>query len=158
MNTGVISSRYARALLLLTQESGRGAQVCDQVCSLLKNPAEMPPALEPDLERLIALLSRNGRTEYLKFVFRSFVGMYYKSVKVLTAHLTTAVPAPDLGERLVGLVSSQTGYRVLLETSVDPEIIGGFVFETDDYRLDASIRSRIETVRRQFLEKNTRLV
>lgn len=158
MNTGIISSRYARALLLLTQETGRGEQVCNQIRSLLSDPDRIPENLEPDLEKIIALLARNGREDYLKFVLNSFVGMYYRSAGVLLAHLTTAVPAPGLGEKLTGLVSSRTGFKVLLETAVDPDIVGGFVFDIDDYRLDASVRSSIDAVRRQFIDKNKRLV
>lgn len=158
MNTGVISGRYARALLLLTQETGHGEQVCNQIRSLLAGPDRMPERLEPEIESIISLLARNGREEYLKFVFSSFVGMYYRSINVLSARLVTAVPAPGLGERLSELVCARTGFKIRLETAVDPDIIGGFVFDVDDYRLDASVRSSIEAVRRQFIEKNKRLV
>lgn len=158
MNTGIISRRYARALLLLTQETGRGEQVCNQIRSLLSDPDRMPENLEPDLEKIIALLAKNGREGYLKFVLNSFVGMYYRSVNVVPAHLTTAVPAPGLAEKLAGIVLSRTGFKIALETAVDPDIVGGFIFDIDDYRLDASIRSSIDAVRRQFIENNKRLV
>lgn len=158
MNTGIISSRYALAFLRLTQESGRGEQVCEQVRSLLREPDIMPAELEPDIEKLVALLRKNGREDYLKFVLRSFVDMYYDSVGARIAHLTTAVPSPGLGGRLCELVSKSSGLRIILETTVDPNIIGGFVFEIDDYLLDASVRSNIEAIRRQLIEKNNRIV
>lgn len=158
MNTGIISSRYARAFLRLTQESGRGEQVCEQVRSLLRDPESVPADMEPDIAKLIALLRKNGREGYLKFVFSSFVNIYYRSVGTRLAHLTTAVPAPGLGEKLCGMVSGKTGLRILLESTVDPDIVGGFVFEIDDYMLDASVRSSIETIRRELIEKNNRIV
>lgn len=158
MNTGIIAARYANALLLLTQESGRGEQVCNQIRSLLDRPDDVPESLEPDLVKLVTLLKKNNRSEYLKLVFRSFVDRYYESVGIRLAHLTTAVPVPDLEKRLCELVQKRTGYRVIMETSVDPALIGGFVLEIDNYMLDASVRTEIETLRREFIEKNTRLV
>ena len=158
MNTGIIASRYANALLLLTEESGRGEQVCNQIRALLAAPDKMPDKLEPDLERLLVLLKKNGRTEYLKFIFRSFVDRYFESTGTCLAKLVTAVPAPDLGKKLCDLVSRLTGYRIILEASVDPSIIGGFVFDVDDNIFDASVKTQIETIRREFIEKNTRIV
>ena len=60
MNTGVISSRYARALLLLTKESGRGEEVFSQARALLKDSSRVPEPLEPDLARLV-MEKRQGR-------------------------------------------------------------------------------------------------
>ncbi|MCQ2167733.1 MAG: F0F1 ATP synthase subunit delta [Bacteroidales bacterium] len=158
MNTGIIAGRYAKALLLLTQETGRGEQVSQQIQGLLRDPDHLPAVLEPDLEKLLSLLARNGRVDYLKFVFQSFLRMYYDSVNIRPARLTTAVPAAELGKRLCDLVSAKSGCKVILESSVDPSIIGGFVFEIDDFLIDASVRAQIEDIRRQFVEKNTRLV
>lgn len=158
MNTGIIASRYANALLLLTQESGRGEQVCTQIRSLLADPRSVPAPLEPDLEKLILLLKKNGRLEYLRFVLRSFVGKYYNSVGMCLASLTTAVPAPGLDKKLGDLVSSLTGLKVLVESNVDPSVMGGFVLDVDNYLFDASVRTELETIRRELIEKNTRIV
>lgn len=158
MNTGLIASRYANALLLLTKESGRGEQVCKQVRRILASPDDMPAEFEPDLEKLIALLKKNGRLEYLKFVLRSFVSLYFSSEGICLATLTTAIPAPGLGKKLCDLVSGLSGYRIVLDSRVDPSIIGGFVLDVDDNLFDASVRTQIETIRREFIEKNTRIV
>lgn len=158
MNTGTVSRRYAKALLLLTQETGRGAQVCAQAVSLLNNPDAPVGEMEPDLAKMIALLASKGRTDSLKYVLSSYIGQYRYSVGIISARLVTAVPSPDLSEKLSALVSSKTGFRVEMTQTVDPGIIGGFIFDTDNYRLDASVRSRIEAVRRHFIEKNTRIV
>lgn len=158
MNTGAVSKRYAKALLLLTQETGRSAQVCEQAESLLRDPDSFKGKLEPDLEKMIALLAANGRTDHLRYILSSFIGQYRSSVGIISASLVTAVPSPELGERLSSLVTTKTGLKVELTQTVDPGLIGGFVFDTDQYRLDASVRSRIEAIRRQFIEKNTRLV
>ena len=47
---------------------------------------------------------------------------------------------------------------MLFEHRVDPSIIGGFIFEIDGLRLDASTAAQLKSVRRQFIEKNRRIV
>ncbi len=159
MNTGIIASRYAQALLLLTRESGRGEQVCNQIRAILDSPGDaLPSSYEPDLEKLLALLKKNGRLDYLKFILRSFVEKYYESVGIGLATLTTAVPAPELGEKLCNLVYEATGFKVLLDSRTDPSIIGGFVFDVEDHVFDASVKSQLDKLRRDFIEKNTRIV
>ncbi|MCQ2151040.1 MAG: F0F1 ATP synthase subunit delta [Bacteroidales bacterium] len=159
MNTGVISSRYARALLKYVTESGHGEQVYQQACALLKDPdAAMSAPLEPELERFMALLVENGREDLVKLMLTSFVRMYRESAGILMAHLVTVVPAPEVEAKLRSLLESRTGCRVILDSSVDPSLIGGFTLELGDYMLDASVSRQIETIRRQFIIYNNRLV
>lgn len=158
MNAGVIASRYARALLLLTRESGRGEQVFGQARALLARPDLVPPALEDDLSRLVLLLERNGRGELMKFILNDFIRLYCNSEQLLLVHLTSALPSPGLPEKISGLLSSETGRRVVLESDTDPAIMGGFVLQVDDYRLDASVSSQLERIRKEFVEKSNRIV
>ena len=84
--------------------------------------------------------------------------MYYRSRGVRVARLTTAVPAEALERRLRTMLEKQLGCEVLLETSVDPDLLGGFTLEIGDYLLDGSVRRQIETIRRQFVISNNRIV
>ena len=158
MNTGIIASRYATALLRYTQETGGGERVCTQVRRLLDHPEQDPGPLEPELERLIRLVVENGRLEDVKFILRSFIAMYYRSRGIQVAQLTTVVPSEGLERKLRTMLEKQFGTQVLIETKVDPELIGGFTLEVGDYLLDASVRRQIETIRRQFVISNNRIV
>ena len=158
MNTGIIASRYATALLRYTEETGGGERVCAQVRQLLRQPGERPGKLEPELERLTRLLVKNGRLEDVRFIFRSFIAMYYRSRGIRVARLTTAVPAQELEQKLRAMLERQLGCEVLLESDVDPDLLGGFTLEVGDYLLDASVRRQIETIRRQFVIQNNRIV
>ena len=158
MNTGIIASRYATALLRYTEETGGGERVCAQVRQLLRQPGERPGKLEPELERLTRLLVKNGRLEDVRFIFRSFIAMYYRSRGIRVAHLTTAVPSPELEQKLRTVLEKQFGGDVLIESDVNPDLLGGFTLEVDDYLLDASVRRQIETIRRQFVISNNRIV
>jgi len=158
MNTGIISSRYATALLRYTQETGGGERVCAQVRRLLDHPEQDPGPLEPELERFIRLLVRNGRIGDVRFMLRSFLTMYYRSRGIRVARLTTVVASEALESKLRTMLEKQLGGEVLIETAVDPALIGGFTLEVGDYLLDASVRRQIETIRRQFVISNNRIV
>ncbi|MBQ3975977.1 MAG: F0F1 ATP synthase subunit delta [Bacteroidales bacterium] len=45
-----------------------------------------------------------------------------------------------------------------LNVKLDPSLIGGFRLVVDDLLLDASVSSQLEKLRRQFIEKTSRIV
>ena len=63
-----------------------------------------------------------------------------------------------LAEKIESLLSERTGSHVVLDHKTDPSIIGGFVFEMDGYRLDASASGRLDRLRKELVEENSRLV
>ena len=158
MNTGLISARYAKALLKYTQETGGGGRVAAQACALLMNADMKAVTLEPELERFVELLVRNGRIEDVSLMLRSYVAMYYRSIGCKLAHLVSAVPSPELETRVKALLEKQFGCKILLDSRVDESLLGGFTVEIDDYMLDASVRSQIEAIRREFVIQNNRIV
>lgn len=158
MNQGAVSSRYANAFLRLVEESGRGEQVFTQVRALLKDASSVPQPLEPDMEKLVLLLRRNHRLDCLKFILHDFVRLWCKEHKIVLVKLITAVPSPGLPERLEGMLAARTGCKIIMEASVDPELLGGFVLELDNEMLDASVRRQIDDIRRQLVQKNNRII
>ncbi len=68
------------------------------------------------------------------------------------------VEAPTLESRLRDLIEKKTGCKLILKTEVNPSLIGGFVFEVEDTVLDASVTRQLDIIRRQFIEKNRRIV
>lgn len=228
MNTGIIATRYATALLKLVDETGSGSAVVDQVRIIEKALDELPdfrravsdptvapvrklalfeaalsslaaepveaPSLVPDLRKIFELLIRNGRIGDVRLVLTTFIIEYYRSRHIKRARLVVADPAllgsssvsgsdspvaesargtvvrqtrlPEgdsrrpgpLESRLRELIGKETGCELLLETKVDPSLIGGFVFEVEDMILDASVSRQLDFIRRQFIEKNRRIV
>jgi len=156
MNSGVISSRYARTLLKLTRETGRGEEVCAQADAILKNPDALSSIdLEEDLGKFVALMARNSRLEFVRPALSTFVRLYRREAGIIPVRLLTAAPSGDLDEKIRLLIGKKTGCRVLLETRVDPSIEGGFVLEMDDTRLDASVRGQLERIRRALVMSNS---
>jgi F-type H+-transporting ATPase subunit delta len=66
---------------------------------------------------------------------------------IAAAPLSDAVVS-DLKARL--LASGITNPNLDIETSVDPELIGGFVLEFDNKRYDASVASKLADLNAEF--------
>lgn len=158
MNAGIIATRYAGALLRHVTETGGGRRVYGQVTALLRDPDKRPDSLEPELERFVSLMMRRGRADLLRESLVSFVRQYRRANHIKLARLTTAVPSPGLEDKVCKLIAAETGCEVILDSRVAPDIIGGFVFVVDDLLLDASVARQLELIRRQFIQKNKRIV
>lgn len=159
MNTGIISTRYASALLKYVEETGGGERVAAQVWALLHDKDTKPEVLEPELERLVRILVANGRMSEIRFILRSFITLYYRSKGMKLVRLISTAPVPEeIQQRLCGLLEKQFECKVSFDVEVDPAIIGGFILIIDDYMLDASVRNQIEKIRREFIVQNNRLV
>lgn len=184
MNSGLIASRYAKAFLMYVQEAGSGEKVYSQVCRLVRVIGELPQmktyledSSDVSLERKISLLSaalespvddaiadflklitRHHREEYFHRMLLSFIGQYRVANNIKVGRVVTAVPYDDLGDRLERIFHDRTGAEVHLIEEVNPDIIGGYIFELDGYRMDASVETQLARIRRQLVEKNNRIV
>lgn len=156
MNTGVISKRYAKAFYELTQESGRGAQVYAQVREILNR--QVPDKLEPDLQKLILLLQKNGRVDLTDYILNSFCILYRQNMGIVQARLSLAAPSPDIEDKLRTSLADKFGGEMTFETKIDPSLIGGFVLEVNDNVMDTSIKKGLNTIKARFDELNKRLV
>lgn len=186
MNVGIISARYAEALLKYVSETGNGETVYRQAhqlagCfsaledmrALIKHPKSTPDDQKldvfvtavggkdkaaPELVRFICLVMKHRRIGYLHLMLLIFMEKYRHAENIRAGKLTVAVPSVTLKRRLEDIVHDETGGTLELETKVDPSIIGGFIFDMEGSRLDASVASQLKAVRRQFIEKNRRIV
>ena len=158
MNTGVISTRYARALLQLTNENGSADAVYSQIRMMQENPDSVPPRLQPDLQKFVSLLVNNHREQYLKFIFNSYVSLYLKQNNMKLATLTTVVPNPGLEKKIRDLVKEKTGCGLDLTVKTDPSLIGGFKLVVNDMLLDASVSAQLAQLRKQFIDNTSRIV
>jgi F-type H+-transporting ATPase subunit delta len=70
--------------------------------------------------------------------------------RLLAVDLTSAVELDDRTvKRVRDAIAEQTDRRIQLKTHVDPDILGGIVLRVGNSILDASIRNRLEQLRRQ---------
>ena len=88
-----------------------------------------------------------------------YLDLYRKLNHISTGKLETAVAIDSETEkRISDWIAAKTRGTVELRTCVKPELIGGFIFEMDSERLDASIATQLRSIKKQFVEKNKRIV
>ena len=105
------------------------------------------------------LVLKNRRESFLQYICLSFLDLYRKDRRIGIAKLTTAVPVSrEVWERIRNSASHLLHAEMELQTDVDPSIEGGFVFDINDFRLDASIATQLKRVKQQFIDKNRRIV
>lgn len=184
MNAGVIASRYAKALLKFVKETGNGDKVYAQAGILalrmqeigqLKDYIENHQELGPDrkmqlmetalgepmameLTRFAALVIGQRRTVFFHRMLCSFISQYREACNIKVGRLVTALPADGLKERMEEIFRAKTGAEVQLEVKVNPDILGGFVFELDDWKLDASVVAQLKKISRGLIDNNNRIV
>ena len=82
---------------------------------------------------------------------RAFDEMWAEENKLLPVTVTSAVElddqlVKDIGER----ITEQTDRKVDLSSKVDPDVLGGIVLQVGNMVLDASVRHRLEALRKQI--------
>jgi F-type H+-transporting ATPase subunit delta len=98
----------------------------------------------------LALLIEKHRTPALFRIRQRFEALWQKENKVLPVHVTSAIELSDETVRSIGdRIGERTGRRVELRSDVDPDILGGLVLRVGNNVLDASIRNRLENLRKQ---------
>lgn len=170
MNGGIVAARYARAFYAYVSQRGVAGRSYEQCLTLLFQAASVPrfleiitksqtTSLEDKLDLVAAALPEEPLkevTDFVRFVYtqgrisiffrilRSFVMSYRQAHGILVGRLFTAVDMPSLTIELRDRFSELTGKKVEFETVVDASLIGGYIVELNDMRLDSSVRARLD--------------
>jgi F-type H+-transporting ATPase subunit delta len=98
----------------------------------------------------LALLLEKHRMPVIFRARREYDRLWEEANKLLPVEITSAVELdPSVAERIGDEIGRQTGRTVELTSSVDPDVIGGIVVRVGNSILDASIRNRLENLRKQ---------
>jgi F-type H+-transporting ATPase subunit delta len=102
------------------------------------------------LNNFLELLLENHRMPVVFRVRREFDRLWDEANDLLPVQITSAVALDESVSRRIGdEIGRQTGKQVQLTSTVDPDVIGGIVLRVGNSILDASIRNRLETLRKQ---------
>jgi F-type H+-transporting ATPase subunit delta len=102
------------------------------------------------LSNFLELLVENHRMPVVFRVRREFDRLWDEANDLLPVQITSAVALDESVSRRIGdEIGRQTGKQVQLTSTVDPDVIGGIVLRVGNSILDASIRNRLETLRKQ---------
>lgn len=176
MDSGVISVRYAKALLESAIQFKVEDTVYAEMQALSVSFLQVPqlrftidnPTLDNDkklallktacggkvcdlTDRYLKIVFEQQREKFLQFMAASYITLYRKHKNIIRGTLTTAVAvSPETEAKMKSMVEARTHGKVEFNTEVDPNIIGGFILEYDTYRMDASVRSKLNAVLQQL--------
>jgi ATP synthase F1 delta subunit len=162
-----IAKVYARSLFEVAREQGQFVDALNQhreLAIFFFSPyfsvKEKEEALgrvlvdaEPILLNFLSLLIEKHRMPVIFRIRDAFEQMWEQENRMLPVEITSAIELDaDTLEQLSQEISERTGRKVKLATRVDPEILGGLVVRVGNSILDASIRNRLEQLRRHVAQ------
>ena len=164
--------RYARALLKSATDQKLEDAVYQEMMTVAKSYLDVPalrhtidnPMLSKDKKEallttaagekpcqltkaFIDLVLKEDRENVMQFMANSYITLYRKQKNVIRGKLTTAARvSAQTEQKMRQMVESKTNGTVEFETEVNPDIIGGFILEYDTFRMDASVKSKLNNI------------
>jgi F-type H+-transporting ATPase subunit delta len=103
------------------------------------------------LRNFLRLLSEKGRSGQIEEIHEEFERLAAAEERRLEVELTTARELSDKEEReILKQIERASGRTVEATRKVDPDLIGGVVLQAGSMRVDASVRGRLERLRREL--------
>lgn len=178
MNTGVIATRYARAIYEYAVDKVCEAAIYKEMTLLIESFKQFPTLrkvlvdptipeskkvqlivtacgikINPVLERTIEMVVKNGRADYMENIALKYEEIYRKAKGVLIVHLTTVAPATEeIRKALLDIIPKKEGDVIEYRAQTDTSIIGGFILEIGDKRMDASVKEQLNQLKLDLIE------
>jgi F-type H+-transporting ATPase subunit delta len=173
---------YAEALFDEASARNQAREILDELDALLNEVVRPNPETEAFFTS--AAIGRERKAEVLRSALAGRVGeLVLNFILVLNNHyrldllgvavalyrelleqhsgqmrvqVRSAVPLDhDHQERLRGELRQGFSREPILEMQVDPDLLGGLVVQVGDWLYDASVRTRLETMRNQLIERSS---
>ena len=104
---------------------------------------------DPEFVNFLGLLAEKHRMPVLFRIQRQFEDRWKEEHRMLDVTVTSAVELdPEVVKRVGSEIEKQTGHDVELSSDVNEKILGGIVLQVGNMVLDASIRNRLEKLRK----------
>ncbi len=167
----ILAKRYAKAIFSLGKEQDKVDTYAEslaaiaelyenaelEVADALTNPlyplearqkvmAKIAEAVDADtvLTSFLNLLIEKNRVDVLPEIAREVQVMLDREENISHGSVTSAIKLDKgLLEKIQATLEKITGNKVILETQVDPSIIGGIVAKVGDLVLDGSIKTQL---------------
>jgi len=174
-----VASRYVKALLSLAIEQNAvdavhgNMQLFDKICHTNREFSNMlqSPIIRHDVKKrvleavfqgkvnpltmaIIRILTKKNREPLLPAIAQEFHNAYneFKGIEKATVTTTLAVDAQLKGE--IETIVKKLSQRKLVELveKINPELIGGFILNVGDRQIDASVKSKLKSLKVKFSE------
>ena len=179
MNSGVISTRYARAVYEYAEQNNCETAIYEEVKLLAKNYGDFPNLqkvllnptisiekkiqvlitacginINPVLEKTIKMVVENGRAEYMENIALMYQEIYRKAKGIVVVNLTTAEPlTEEIQQALLKIVPKEENEKIFeFDKTIDSSIIGGFILEIKDRQMDASVKKQLNQLKLNLTE------
>lgn len=177
MDNGRISVRYARALFQTAQEQGCEDAVYGgltrfahnyllaiaQFNEVLADPivakedkvklVEMAVGepMHDCLKQFIAFVAEQKREDKMFFIAMKYMEMYRAKHNILSTNVTTATELPEESyDKIKAFVKQTFDADAELEVHIDPKLIGGFILDIENARMDASIVGQLNALKNKL--------
>lgn len=187
MSVGIVSKRYAVALLEFANSKDAARQTYADASAImvslssipnyrqiLSNPtvsqAQKTEYLEnvvrgvcgqvsPVMDSFISLLTREKRSEMFGDMLHNYLDLYRVEHNIINAYLISAQPVDaSTIKHLESVINPDGKYSVEWTQKIDTTLIGGFKLLLDDRLLDASVKTRLDNIKKLLIDNNNRLV
>ena len=174
----VAQRMYARALYEAAQGQGRidvarselaefadALEETPELEAFLANPKldpgakasvldEITSGADPIVRNFVRLVASKGRAGQLRTIAEEFEDIVAREQGRLNVELTTAYElADDEARAIVARIEQASGRTVEATRSVDPSLVGGLILQAGSLRVDASVRGRLERLRRDLVTR-----
>lgn len=177
MDNGRISVRYARALFQTAQEQGCEDAVYDgltrfahnyllaiaQFNEVLADPIvaqeekvklmEMAVGdpLHDTLKQFIAFVADQKREDKMFLIAMKYMEMYREKHHILSTQVTTATQLPEeTYDKIKAFVKQTFDADAELDVHIDPSLIGGFILDIENSRMDASVVGQLNALKNRL--------
>lgn len=173
-----VAARYAKALLGLAVEQKTLAHIHQDMVGLAQACTTHPtllhtlqsPIIKHDKKlevlraifqhkvhtltlRFLTLVTQKRREAWLPAIAQAFLAQHDEYQGIKKAHVTTTFPLSDeLALQLQQIVQKMTpAKQVELDQHIDPTLLGGYVLQVEDKRLDQSLRKRLRLLKKEYV-------
>jgi F-type H+-transporting ATPase subunit delta len=167
--------RYAKAILETAVSNGKSNQVNDDmkfIIAAVKSSADLKEFLtspiiisevkmkaltevfvsvQADTKSLFRLLQENKRFEILEAIASQYITQFDEMNGVEVAKVITAFPiTSDLEAKILAKAANISSKKLIIQNTIDPSIIGGFILRIGDKQYNASVSNRLQELKREF--------
>jgi F-type H+-transporting ATPase subunit delta len=104
------------------------------------------------VRNFLLLTAEKGRIGEIEEIAREFERLVARQERRIAVELTTAYELSDEeANDLIRQIEDAAGRKVDATRHVDPDLIGGLVLQAGSLRLDASVRGRLNRLRRELV-------
>ena len=175
----ILAKRYAKALLTLGREDGnyeKYGEELDQFVTFWEGTPEFADAASNPLyakdnrkticsavvdkmglsqvfKSLLDLMLEKNRLSIIPDVRSFYQKLLDEMANISRAEVASATPlSEEAVEAIRGSLEKATGSSVVIETEVDPELIGGVVARVGDFVLDGSVRTQLASIKETLMK------